>query len=461
MKPQDQFAREEKPVQVEVVSTEELGDRSYIAHDGEVALVIDPQRDIDRIEAVLAERGLRCALVAETHIHNDYVSGGLELARRTGATYVVAAVDDVDFDRRAARDGDELEAGRLRVIVVSTPGHTDGHLAYIVSDEEGPPVVFSGGSLLYGSVGRTDLVDPTRTDELTRAQFRSARRLVGLLADEVAVYPTHGFGSFCSSGSSSSDTTSTIGVERGRNDALVTDDEDDFVAKLVAGLTAYPSYYGHMGPRNQDGAGPIDLSPPTPTDAVELAQRIAEGEWVVDLRSKTAYAAEHLAGTIGIGLGQHFSTYLGWLIPWGSPLTLIAEGSEEIADAQRQLVRIGIERPTGAAIGSPRDLAADHEVRSYPTATFPDLARQPDAIVLDVRRDDEWVKGHISGATHLPLHALVERRNEVPDGRLWVHCASGYRASIAASLLDRAGHDVVLVDDDFEHATDLVVDGRE
>jgi len=447
-------------VQVEVVSTDELGDRSYIAHDGELALVIDPQRDIDRIEAVLADNSLRCVLVAETHIHNDYVSGGLELARRTGATYLVAGADGVAFERQSVSDGDELTAGRLRITVVATPGHTDGHLAYVVGDGEGPEVVFTGGSLLYGSVGRTDLVDPGRTDELTRAQYHSARHLADLLADDVAVYPTHGFGSFCSSGSSSSDTESTIGVERGRNDALVADDEDAFVAVLVAGLTAFPSYYAHMGPHNQDGAGPIDLSPPALTDPFELARRIMDGEWVVDLRSTTAFAAEHLAGTIGIGLGQHFATYLGWLIPWETPLTLIAETAEQITAAQRQLVRIGIDRPSGGAVGAPNELAEGSKLRSYPTATFDDLAREPGAVVLDVRRDDERATGHIPRSTHIPLHALADRLGDVPNGRLWVHCASGYRAGIAASLLDRAGRDVVLVDDDIEHAKGLMVDGH-
>ena len=448
-------------VHVEVVSTEELGDRSYIAHDGEVALLIDPQRDIDRIEKRLSDLDLRCALVAETHIHNDYVSGGLELVRRSGAQYLVSAADDVAFDRQPVADGDELWAGRLHVKVVATPGHTDGHVSYVVEDGDGPEVVFTGGSLLFGSVGRTDLVDPQRTVELTRAQYRSTRHLAVLLADDVAVYPTHGFGSFCSSGSTTGDTDSTVGAERSRNDALVIDDEDEFVAKLVAGLTAFPSYYAHMAPRNRQGPGPVDFSTPEPTDAQELRRRISGGQWVVDLRSRTAFAAEHLAGTIGIGLGQHFATYLGWLIPWGMPLTLIGENAEQISAAQRQLVRIGIDRPDGTAVGRPADLGVDGELRHYPTATFADLAREPIAVVLDVRRDDERRQGHIPGSAHIPLHGLLERILEVPTGRLWVHCASGYRASIAASLLDRAGRDVVLIDDDFENARDLLADVAE
>ncbi|MGA2932155.1 MAG: MBL fold metallo-hydrolase, partial [Acidimicrobiales bacterium] len=240
-------------VNVEVLATDELGDRSYVAHDGQAAVVIDPQRDIDRVESVLTELGLRCTLVLETHIHNDYVSGGLELAARTGAVYVVAGTEEVAFDRWAVSDGDELAAGRMTVKVVATPGHTEGHLSYIVSDQEGCPVVFSGGSLLFGSVGRTDLVDPDRIHELTRAQYRSARRLVALVPDDTALYPTHGFGSFCSTGAAVGDPSSTIGLERQRNDAFVTDDEDDFVGALVARLTTYPSYYAHMAPLNRAG----------------------------------------------------------------------------------------------------------------------------------------------------------------------------------------------------------------
>ena len=351
-----------------VIETPDLGDRSYVVHDGTVAVVIDPQRDLDRVEQVVADLGLRVAIVAETHLHNDYVTGGLELARRTGAAYLVNAADEVAFARDAVTDGDERRAGSLRIRVVATPGHTDTHLSYVVDGAE--EVVFTGGSLLHGGVGRTDLVDPARTDELTRAQYHSAHRLATLLDDDVAIYPTHGFGSFCASGSAAGGSTSTIGVERARNVALVEPDEDRFVTRLVAGLTAYPAYYAHMGPRNRQGPGPADLSPPEPVDAGELRSRIKAGEWVVDLRDRTAYAAGHVDGTIGIALGTQFSTYLGWLIPWGTPLTLVGEDRELVAQAQRQLVRIGIDRPAGAALGRPDELATPDELRSYPKATF-------------------------------------------------------------------------------------------
>jgi hydroxyacylglutathione hydrolase len=450
---------------VEVIPTEELGDRTYVAHDGQTAIVVDPQRDIDRIEALLAANGLTVGAVLETHLHNDYVTGGYELARRTRARYVLNAQDDVAFPRHGVADGDALRVGSMTVQVLATPGHTDTHLSYLVTAGDSAPVVFTGGSLLYGSVGRTDLIDEARTDELTRAQYRSAHRLAKELSDETAIFPTHGFGSFCSSGSAAGGTDSTIGVERGRNDALTESDEDSFVARLIANLTAYPAYYAHMAPANRLGPGAPDLSPAQPVDAEALRKRVAAGEWVVDLRDRTAYAAEHVAGTIGIALGQQFATYLGWLIPWGSPLTLIGESPQQIADAQRQLVRIGIERPAGAALGTAAELAGENELRGYPRVAFADLPghlTEVDAgpaddaghrdVLLDVRRDDERATGSIHGSTHVPLHVLLSRLRELPEGRLWVHCATGFRASIAASLLDRAGRDVVLIDDEYATA---------
>ncbi|GAY10960.1 rhodanese-like domain-containing protein [Pseudonocardia sp. N23] len=443
---------------VAVIETSELGDRSYVAHDGEIAVVVDPQRDLDRVEALVDELGVRVGMVVETHIHNDYVTGGLELARRTGADYLVAGADAVEFSRDAVGDGDERTVGTLTVRVVATPGHTDTHLSYLVDDGVSMPAVFTGGSLLFGSVGRTDLVDPARTEELTRAQFHSARRLAELLDNDTAVYPTHGFGSFCSSGAATGGDASTIGIERTRNDALVETDESAFVERLVAGLTAYPSYYAHMGARNRQGPGPADLSAPESVDPDELRHRIKAGEWVVDLRDRTAYTAEHIGGTIGIALGTQFATYLGWLIPWGTPLTLIGESAQQVTDAQRQLVRIGIDRPSGAASGTPGELAAPDELRSYPSSTFAELTHALDRgdapVVLDVRRHDERTGGHIPGSAHIPLNELLDRLDEIPDGELWVHCASGFRASIGASLLFRAGHRVVLVDDEYAKAVD-------
>lgn len=447
-------------MQVEIISTEELGDRSYVVHDGITAVVVDPQRDLDRVTGLLDRLGLTLDLVVESHIHNDYVTGGYALAQRLGARYAVNGADEVGFDRLPVSDGDVLDAGTLRVRVIATPGHTDTHLAFVISDNarpDEPAAVFTGGSLLYGSVGRTDLIDPARTEELTRAQFHSAHLLADTLPDETPIYPTHGFGSFCSSGSAAGGTDSTIGAERGRNDALTAADERSFVNKLIANLSAYPAYYAHMGALNRQGPADPDTSAPTALDADELTTRITAGEWVIDLRDRVAYAVDHVAGTISIALGEQFATYLGWLAPWGAPITLIGDSPRKISDAQRQLIRIGVDHLAGAATGSLDELTALGQRRQgYPRETFTEVgALEAGDVVLDVRRDDERAQGFIPDSIHVPLHSLLARMDGLPRARLWVHCASGFRASIAASLLDRAGRDVVYIDDEYSHAVEL------
>jgi hydroxyacylglutathione hydrolase len=441
---------------VRTVETPGLGDRSYLAHDGEVAVVIDPQRDFDRMVAVAREEGVRITHVFETHLHNDYVTGGLALARETGADYVVSGEDDVAFDRVPAHDGSEFRTGRLTIKAISTPGHTEHHLAYELSgdgDGDGSTVVFTGGSMLFGAVGRTDLVSPEATDSLTRAQFRSVRRLAAELPPEAEVLPTHGFGSFCSATTTSGD-SSTIGKERDTNVALTTSDEDEFVRTLLAGLGAYPRYYAHMGPANAKGPGKPDLSAPEVVDPQELRRRLDAGEWVVDLRARKAFARTHVRGTVSIEIGEPFATYFGWTVPWQAPVTLIGDAAEEVSEAQRQLARIGIDHVAGAATGSV-DTLSDGQTASYRVASFEDLAKVVDdagVVVLDVRRPDEWATQHLHDVANIPFWELAERADEVPPGQVWVHCASGFRASIGASILQRAGHDVVHVDDDWDRA---------
>jgi hydroxyacylglutathione hydrolase len=446
-------------MQIVTLATEDLGDRTYVVHDGQYAVVIDPQRDLDRVETLIAEAGVAVTLVLETHIHNDYVTGGFALAERTGARYGVNADDPVSFDRLAIRSGDRLIAGHLGVEVVATPGHTETHLAFVVrdnSDPSVPPALFTGGSLLFGGVGRTDLVAAPRTEEMSRAQFRSAHRLARLLPENTALYPTHGFGSFCSTGAVPDWSTSTIGYERRHNTALRADNEDRFVTELIAALTAYPAYYSRMAPQNLGGPAAADLTAPKPVDADELGKRVADSEWVVDLRDRRLYASDHLSGSIGIELGNQFATTLGWLMPLDTPLTLIGDTAVEVAAAQRQLARIGL-GVEAAAAGSLDQLAVPHHARSdYPKAGFAAMARRgPGDAVLDVRRIDEYLSGHVRGAIHIPLHELPTRMHELPDTRVWVHCASGFRSSVAASLLARAGSSVVYVDDEFTTAVEL------
>ena len=236
------------PVEVVTIETRSLGDRSYVAHDGAYAVVVDPQRDTDRVQSVISDRGLRLTHVVETHIHNDYVTGGYALARDSGAEYVVSADDRVRYQRRAVREGDVLDVGpALRMRVLHTPGHTFTHLAYVLETLGRPVGVFTGGSLLYGSTGRTDLLGAEHAEDLARSQYGSVRRLARDLAPATAIYPTHGFGSFCASTPGRGGDSSTLAAEATANPAL-TQAEDEFVRALLAGLDAYPAYYAWMGP---------------------------------------------------------------------------------------------------------------------------------------------------------------------------------------------------------------------
>jgi hydroxyacylglutathione hydrolase len=439
---------------VDAIDVPGLGNRGYLTGGAHHAVVVDPPRDIDRVIEAAARRGARITHVVETHVHNDYVTGGLELARITGATYLVPAAARVAYERVPVADGDRtrVEDG-LELRALATPGHTPHHTSYVLEEGGRAVAVFTGGSLLIGTVGRPDLVEPGLTGRLARAQYDSAHRLAAELPDETAVLPTHGFGSFCSATRAAGGAATTIGRERIVNEALVKD-VDVFVTELLAGLDDVPAYYAHMGPVNARGPAPVDLTPPRPADAEEIAGRLSAGEWVVDLRNRVAFAEGHVAGSLNFEAEGQLATYLAWLLPWGRPVTLLAETPEQVANAQRELVRVGVDRPAAAATGSPEDWVRPGErPRSFPRAGFAGLAARDGVVILDVRRDSERRSaGHIKGSVHIPLHHLRDRLSEIPEGTVWVHCAGGMRAAIAASLLDAAGRDVVAVDDAFDAA---------
>ena len=375
------------------IETPALGDRTYLVHDGTVALVIDPQRDTDRITALAADHGLRITHIAETHIHNDYLTGGPALAAATGAAYLVNAADPVGFDRTPIADGDTVEVSdALRVRALATPGHTFTHLSYVLESGGQVAGVFTGGSLLYGTTGRPDLLGPEHTDALARAQYASVHRLAAELPDTTPVYPTHGFGSFCSAGPGGG-RSSTIGGEKVSNPVL-TLSEREYLERLLASLDAWPAYYAHMGPANLAGPPGPDLSPPRQASAEEVRRRVEAGEWVIDLRDRIAFAAGFLPGSVNFPLEGSFASYLGWTVPWGAPLTLLGETPEQVAQAQRELARIWADRPPLASLR---------------LAKYGDLAaamRASRPVVLDVRRRLEWAESHIAGARHIPLHEL-------------------------------------------------------
>ena len=432
---------------VEVIETAELGDRSYVVHDGQVAVVVDPQRDLDRVERILACPDLRCRLVLETHIHNDYVTGGFELARRS-ARALRRGRGPRTSRSPASRSptAPSGEVGSLRVRAVATPGHT------------APPPVLRRSRTATGprpsspaarcstaaSAARTSLA-ADRTDELTRAQFHSARRLAadGGRRGRGSSRPT-GSGASAPRAPSTGGENSTMGQERRRNDALVEEDEESFVARLLRRSARPTPATTPIWPGATAGvlAAPGPVSRRRRSSRPSCARRVRAGEWVVDLRDRAAYAA-------GAPPGQHrhragpavLATYLGWLVPWGMPVTLVGESPEQIAEAQRQLVRIGIERPAGAAVVGPpswppRTGRPATPARASTTSPGPGSGGGP--TVLDVRREDERAAGAIPGLRTSRCTRLLADLDDAPRGRPWVHCASGYRAAIAASL-PRAG----------------------
>ncbi|MCB0896740.1 MAG: MBL fold metallo-hydrolase [Nocardioides sp.] len=447
---------------MEVVTFEvpELGNRTHLVHDGTRALVVDPPRDVAPVERAVAAAGVEIAAVADTHLHNDYVSGALGLARRHGADYLLSADEPVGFERVGVRDGDVVPVGRLDVRVLATPGHTRHHQSFLVRHHDHPDraaALFSGGSLLHGTVGRTDLVDDRLTHALARQQWASAR-LLGALDPATSLHPTHGFGSFCA-GSPVADhptsTARTIADEQHTNPALLTNRER-FVAALVAGFGPIPRYYAQMAPLNRAGAGRAEPRPARRVTADEVTDAVLAGTWVVDLRERSAFSAGHLPRTVSVEYGTQFATYVGWLVPWEDDLVLLCDRPDDLESALHDLAAIGIDGPRTHVLEPDTPLPASYRRADW--AAFRDATHAQDTpVVVDVRQRDEYDDGHLPGALHLPLQDVDLRGHELPRGELWVHCRSGYRAGIAASILHRLGHRVVHVDDAWERVAELAI----
>jgi hydroxyacylglutathione hydrolase len=438
--------------------TRGLGDTSYLLASGHESLIVDPQRDIEPVLAAARARGVRVIRVVETHVHNDYVSGALELRAATGAAIVGPAGAGYAFPVEPLAEGDELTLGTLRIVAAETPGHTSEHLSYLVYEEdaEEPTAVFTGGSLIVGSAGRTDLLGPETTLELTRAQYHSLNRL-SALPDRTLVLPTHGAGSFCSSSPPGEERTSTIGRERASNPALTDAEmgEEAFVERRLTGLLAYPSYYSHIAPINRAGPRVFgDVPVPRGLAPSRAAERVEAGAWVVDGRERRAFAAGHIPASVAIELDDSFASYVGWIVPFGAPIVLVLPEDrpehEAAVEASTQLFRIGYEAVDGFLQGGVAAwVEAGLPMRSYPVASIDELATavgEERARVLDVRQRTEWNAGHLEGSTHVFVGDVNARLTEIPrDQEVWTVCASGHRAAMAASLLDGAGLPVRLV----------------
>ncbi|MEA1902522.1 MAG: MBL fold metallo-hydrolase [Actinomycetota bacterium] len=425
---------------IRVVQTSGLGDSTYVlSYEGQ-AVVVDPQRDIDRFEAVLNESGSDLRFVLETHLHNDYVSGGRYLAKAAGGEVVLPAGAAPAFRHRPAYHSEDLDAGSFVVRPIHTPGHTPEHTSYLIVVDGIPVAVFSGGSLLVGSAGRSDLLGMERADTLARLQYRSVSRLAAL-PDAVGLYPTHGAGSFCTA-SGTGEITSTIGTERVSNPVLSHDDEDSFVTQALSGLVPYPAYYRYMGPTNVTGALPMPALKPPMISATDLEA----GVDVIDMRPKVDVAAGHLPGSLAIEERNDFGVWVGWVVAHNAPLYLVANPGQDTTEAVRQLARIGFDDVRGV-VTDLSDVA--EELVTYRLASVDEFkgAVSDGAQILDVRAPNEWDLGIIDDSTRVYVPDVVASTPGVldPTRPVWVACETGYRASIVATTLEQRGFEPVVL----------------
>jgi hydroxyacylglutathione hydrolase len=421
---------------------EGLGNSSYLVElgGGEAAL-IDPDRSAARYLAAAGAKGLRITSIFETHLHADFVSGALEAAHAAGAPVFGARAARYAFAHRALEPGERVRAGGAEVEAIASPGHTPEHLGYVVRAGRRPPALFSGGALIVGGAARTDLIAPELTDELTRAQHRTLRSAFARLPDDTELFPTHGGGSFCSTGAGQ-ERTSTLGRERATNPALDIDDEDEFARWFPTTFPGRPDYFLRMRPLNQRGPRlRADIAPP-PALAPDAFERAAGGAWVIDARDAERHAVAHIPGSLSIAFRDVFPVWLGWVVPGDARLLFVVEeGTRD--DVIDQSLLVGYEAFDGWLEGgveawerSGRPLG--RTVLASPAEAH-DAAREG-ALVLDVREPDEYGAGHVPGALHVPLGDLPGRADALPKDRpAVVYCGIGERSATAASLLERAG----------------------
>lgn len=422
-----------------------LGNSSYVVDLGDrQALAVDPERDPGPYLATAEARGLRVAYSLETHLHADFVSGSRELAAH-GATVLAPAAGALEHPHRGLHDAEEMDLGGLTLRAIATPGHTPEHLAYLLLDGSRPVALFSGGSLLVGGVARTDLIRPDRTEELARSLWRSLRARILTLPDDLAVYPTHGAGSFCSAPGGGERVT-TIGREREGNPLLAAPDEDAFVKLLLDGLGSYPRYFLRLRDVNRTGPEVYGAGAPPlpPLRADDVRRLVAEGAEVVDARPIAAFAAGHIPGALSIQLRPAFASWLGWVVADNRPLVFVLDASQDRADLVRQALTVGYEHLAGELAGG----MVAWKAAGLPVARTPlvGLEGLDGRQALDIRQEAEFRMGHIPGSTHVELGDLTEPV-DLPAGPLVTLCGHGERAMTAASLLQQRGRtDVAVLD---------------
>lgn len=434
--------------------TESLGHASYLLGDERTskALVFDPRRDIGGYLDAAREHGFRIAFGADSHGHNDYLSGLNELPARTGAQLWGSAAGELGYDHRPLRDGETIEIGDIGVEVVHTPGHTPEHIALLVYDRamsaDVPAMLLSGGALLVGDLARPDLLGGLEEAREAAREFCATIQAKLLpLPDHVEVYPTHVAGSLCG-GNIGSRLSTTIGYERRTNAILAeVDSKEEFVEECIRldNLPAVPPYWRRMRSQNMAGVAPLGvLHEPEALNPREFAERNRDGCVVLDSRDPESFAGGHIPDALNVGLGSSFATWAGTVVPGDARILLVLDRPGDLWEAIWQLLRVGYALPVGWLAGGMRAWrTAALPIEALPQLTVSELASRldtDDVRVLDVRQPTEWASGHIPGATFVTGANLPERVSEVPEGTpLAVVCSSGYRSSVAASLLARHG----------------------
>jgi glyoxylase-like metal-dependent hydrolase (beta-lactamase superfamily II) len=422
---------------------EGLGNSSYlIGTDGGSAILVDPDRTVQRYLDAANARGWRIETVLETHLHADFVSGAHELAAAMGAKLFVPEGEGLRLPHQGVRGSERWTFEGLAVESIASPGHTPEHMSYVVHSGSQPPVLFSGGSLIVGGAARTDLISPEMTDPLTRAQYRTLKQAFAGLSDETLLYPTHGGGSFCSAGSGGS-RTSTLGAERSSNPLLAFDSEDEFAAWFPTTFPSTPAYYFRMRAFNQ--AGPRlrrEIGAPPTLSPQEFDDRRKIGV-VVDTRPMEEYLTSHIGGSLSNEFRDSYAVWLGSTVPEGAELLFVTGDDVPVDRVVDESLLVAYERFGGVLRGGISAWArAGLDVQATPligTAAAQHLIIDG-GIALDVRELNEFATGHIEGALHIPLGSLSARIDEVPRDRpIVTYCGHGERATTGVSILERAG----------------------
>lgn len=418
-----------------------LGNSSYLVDLGDGGgLVVDPVRHPGRYLAEADRRGLQIAYAVETHLHADFVSGGRELST-LGAQLLAPRGGGHGFPVRGVDDGEDIDLGGLSLRALATPGHTPEHLAYLLLDGATPLALFSGGSLLVDSVARTDLIAPDQTEDLTRSLWRSIHERILTLPDDLAVYPTHGAGSFCSAPAHGERTT-TIGRERRANPLLAAPSEDAFVKQLLDGLGSYPPYFTRLRDVNRRGPqvhGPAEPLLPRLRHE-DVARLQGAGAWIVDVRPVDRFASGHLPGSVSIALRPQFASWLGWIVPAGAPIVVVIDDDQDRADLLRQARNIGYETVLGELDGGVNAWKAGGRALEVIGV---ERAERYAGVIVDVRQENEFAAGHLAGAINAELGDVGDAA--LPARPIGVVCAHGERAMTGASLLARRGRRDVTV----------------